>query len=344
MKCNIMKVLAACALSLAALPVAAEMPRSEWHALVGDCAQNPQTLKQTIAQLSAEDQVAFVNEVNEAISKMPGSDESKAAAFYAANRAAVSGASKNNLANVLAEVFATVPPEYLTEINERFATDLFSRNANPSRVFTDQEFTKLATSTMAVINERCQKAENSSVRETFAALMFIRASGGTPADLAQTLVSQFPEAQVRETALNEWIKPALGDGQEQTYDPLLGAAQAGEEPDHAVVTQIAGGVQVADALLADLAASTDSPSSALSLAAGAFQAPGGVAGAASTYSPGIGLDRVPRAYVQSKTAIGGTADGPNSDGDGGDENPYYTRKRGGDRTPGSEEGRTYSNQ
>ena len=35
----------------ATLAVAAAMPRSEWHALVGDCAQNPATLKQTIAQL-----------------------------------------------------------------------------------------------------------------------------------------------------------------------------------------------------------------------------------------------------------------------------------------------------
>jgi len=353
MNVKTVKAIAVCVLSLAALPlVAADMPRSEWQALVGDCAQNPQTLKQTIAKLSAEDQVAFVNEVNGAISKMPGSDESRAAAFYAANRAAVSGASKDNLANVLAEVFATVPPEYLTEINERFATDLFSRTANPARVFSDEEFTKLATSTMAVINERCQKAENSGVRETFAALMFIRASGGTPADLAQTLVSQFPDAQVRETALNDWIKPALGDGQEQSYDPMLAAAQAGEEPDHAVVAQINSGIQGGDALLANLADATDVSSSALSMAAGAFNPPG-VAGSSATYAPGIGLDRVPRAYIQSSVALGGTSEGPNSEvgggsgsgGGGSSENPYYSKNRGSASGRGSRgESDRYGNQ
>ncbi len=324
MKCEWKKIVAACALTLLAMPaVAADtMPRSEWHALVGDCAQNPQTLKETIGKLSAEDQLAFVGEVNAALAKMPGSDEAKAAAFYAANRAAVSGASKDNLAQVLAEVYATVPTECLTEINERFAKELFSRTANPSRVFTDQEFAQLATNTMAVVNERCQKAENSSVRETFAILMFLRASGGTPADLAQTLVSQLPDAQARETALNEWIKPAMGDGQEQSYDPMLGAAQAGEEPDHVIVAQqLAGGPQIGEALLGDLHAASDSPSSADTIGAGAFMAPG-IVGSAQQMSD-IGLNRIPRAYVGSESAVGGTADGPNEG-----SNPYYTRNRG----------------
>lgn len=324
MKCTITKLAAMCALAFTAFPLVAAdpMPRSEWHSLVGDCAQNPQTLKQTIGKLSAADQLAFLGEVNAAIEKMPGSDEAKGAAFLAANRAAVTGASRDNLAAVLAEVFATVPPEYLTEINERFASDLFSRTANPARVFTDQEFIQLATNTMAVVNERCQKAENSSVRETFAILMFLRASGGTPADLAQTLVSQLPDAQVRETALNEWIKPAMGDGQEQSYDAMLGASQAGEEPDHAVVAALAGGVQVGDALLGDLAASGDAPVTAASMGAGAFRAPG-VPGAVQPM-PDIGLLRVPRAYVSSKDGVGGSSEGSNA----GEDNPYYTHRRG----------------
>ena len=339
MNSKMIKLVAACALSVLAFPLIAAdtMPRSEWHALVGDCAQNPQTLKQTIGKLSAEDQLAFVGEVNEAIGNMPGSDEAKGAAFYAANRAAVSGASKDNLAAVLAEVFATVPPEYLTEINERFATDLFSRTANPARVFTDQEFVQLATNTMAVINERCQKSENASVRETFAILMFLRASGGTPSDLAQTLVSQMPDAQARETAMNEWIKPAMGDGQEQSYDNMLSAAQAGEEPDHAAVTALTGGNQVGDALLGDLAAATDSPSDASTMGGGAFRAPG-VPGAADQQSD-IGLSRVPRAYVSGKDGVGGDSEGTNA----GQGNPYYTHSRGSEKGTESEP-TTYSGQ
>ena len=70
-----MKKLMFALISAAYAAFAANMPRSEWHAKVGDCAQDPALLKQVISQLSDEDQVAFLAEVNDAISKMPGSDE-----------------------------------------------------------------------------------------------------------------------------------------------------------------------------------------------------------------------------------------------------------------------------
>lgn len=327
MKLNLAKT-AVCVLALAALPIYAAdtMPRSEWHALVGDCAQNPQTMKQTIGKLSADDQLAFVQEVNAAISKMPGSNEEKGAAFYNANRAAVSGAGKENLKAVLAEVYATVPVEYLTEINERFAKELFSRTANPAHVPTDPEFIELSTNTMAVVIARCQNAEDASVRETFAALMLVRASGGTPSDLAQTLVSQFPNAQDHDTVLNDWIKPAMGDGQEQSYDPMLTAAQASnDEPDHAVVWQLSGSAQIPETLLSDLSAPSDAPTSAANIGPGAF-VPSGVAGT-SGRDISVGTDTstgtIPRAYVSSPTAVGGSSAGPNEGA-----NPYYTDERG----------------
>ena len=330
MKLKWMKLAAVCAFAIAASPMlpAPAALKPEVRALVGECAQNPQKLKQTISGLPADEQLEFLRAVNEAIAKMPGSNEVKGAAFYEANRAAVTGAGKDNLKAVLAEVFATVPPEYLTEINERFAKELFSRTANPAHVPTDAEFTKLASDTMAVVNERCKNTEDASVRETFAILMLTRASGGTPADLAQTLVSQLPDAQARETALNEWVKPAMGDGQEQTYEPMLTSAQAAdEEPDHAVVMQMTGGSQITDALLGDLAAPVDSTTTAAGIGAGAFRAPG-VPGAAVQESD-IGLSRIPRAYISSPTAVGGSAAGPAAvTGENGGENPYYSHSRG----------------
>ena len=207
---------------------------------------------------------------------------------------------------------------------------------------TDAEFTKLASDTMAVVNERCKNTEDASVRETFAILMLTRASGGTPADLAQTLVSQLPDAQARETALNEWVKPAMGDGQEQTYEPMLTSAQAAdEEPDHAVVMQMTGGSQITDALLGDLSAPVDSTTTAAGIGAGAFRAPG-VPGAAVQESD-IGLGRIPRAYISSPTAVGGSAAGPaavtgtGATGENGAENPYYSHSRG-SKTGGGESG------
>ncbi len=286
---------------LAAVAGAADMPRSEWQAKVGDCAQDPAMLKETIGKLSASDQTAFLAEVNDAISKMPGSDEAKAAAFLNANRAAVSGASKENRTAVLAEVFATVPPEYLTVINESFAGDLFNRNANPSRPFTDEEYKALATSTMAAIVARCATAENSAVRDTFAALMFERASGGSPSDLRDSLVATLP-AGSQETAKSEWIPAAMGEGREKTYDPMLGVSESGEEPNHAAVLQLAG-PQIGQALLADMQADGTGASSG-GLASGAFTAPG-IVGTADINDPvDNGLSRVPRASVLSTTPLG----------------------------------------
>lgn len=287
---------------------AANMPRSEWHAKVGDCAQNPALLKQVISQLSDEDQVAFLAEVNDAISKMPGSDEVKAAAFLDANRAAVSGASASNRSAVLAEVFATVPPEHLTVINESFASDLFNRNANPSRPFTDEEYVALVKSTMATITARCATAEHSAVRDTFAALMFERASGGSPSDIRETLISTLP-ASSQETARSEWIPAAMGEGREKTYDPMLGVSEAGEEPNHAAVLQLAG-PQIGQALLAEMQ-SEGSGSGASSAAAAAFVAPGIVgaggadaAGGIAGDQPDSSLNRVPRAAILSSSPLG----------------------------------------
>ena len=278
---------------------AADMPRSEWHAKVGDCAKDSALLKQTISQLSAADQTAFLAEVNEAISKMPGSDEVKAAMFLDANRAAVSGATASNRTAVLAEVFATVPPEYLTVINESFASDLFNRNANPSRPFTDEEYVSVAKSAMAVIVARCATAENSAVRDTFAALMFERASGGSPSNLRESLVSTLPEGS-QEVARSEWIPAAMGEGREKTYDPMLGAAEAGEEPNHAAVLQLTS-AQIGPALLAELQSDGAGASSAT---AGAFVAPGIVGTGGAGDGPDTALNRVPRAAVLSSSPLG----------------------------------------
>ncbi len=62
------------------------------------------------------------------------------------------------------------------------------------------------------------------------------------------------------------------------------------------------------------------------MGAGAFLSPA-VAGAAPDQEPDIGINRVPRGYISSKTAVGGDRDGTAADN--GEDNPYYSRKRGG---------------
>ena len=238
------KILMAMVAAAGAFLLSAEMPRSEWHAKVGDCAQDPNMLKETISQLSSADKTAFLAEVNAAIDKMPGSADVKAAKFLAANRAAVAGAGAADRADVLAEVYATVPPEALTVINEEFAKNEFARPATMS----DEEYTNIVAQTMTKITQRTASAESGSVRAGFAGLMFIRAAGGAADATTDAVVSSLP-SDVQGDAKSSWYPSALAEN--PSYDPMLAPAQAGDEPNPQVVLDIAAPQQI-ESMLTDL--------------------------------------------------------------------------------------------
>ena len=172
---------------------------------------------------------------------MPASIEEKSAKFLNVNHAALTAAKKGNLTTLIAEVFATVPPEALTLLNERFATDLLNRSANPKVSYTDEQYTKICLEVMEKVNERTEETDNGSTRSAFAILMLVRASNGTPADLADKLIDTLKHDDAKELARAEWIPAALGkDGREQGYEPILASADAGRRPDFAQVLVIAG--------------------------------------------------------------------------------------------------------
>ena len=325
------KMIAACALTLCAVPftASAELGKAEWQAKIGDCANNPAAMKATISQIKASEQAEFVGRVNEAIGKMPGTPEAKSAAFYVVNKAAVRGAT--NKKSVLAEVFATVPVEYLTDINERFATELFGRDANRTYAKDEEgdgKFIKLAKSTLAVVNSRCESAKNAGVRQTFAALMFIRAADGSPKGLTDMLIAQMTDSQAKASA-SAWIAEALrSEGEAASYDSMLDAAGA-EDVDHSVVLQMTGPSEVIESMLSDLQDPSVPPSG---MGSGNFVS-GSVAGAAvpSEDLSDARLTRVPRGAIGSSSAVGGNRDGTNAD----DDNPYYSRRRGSSSEPSS---------
>ena len=156
---------------------------------------------------------------------------------------------------LLAEVFATVPPEALTVINERFAQDLLNREANPNVTYTDEQYTKIAVETMKAINERTEETDNGSTRSTFAILTFLRASNmtGEPLEkLQDALVDTLKHDDAKDLAKDEWIPAALGkDGREAGYEPILASADAGRRPDFAFTLVIAG-PQYLESILEDV--------------------------------------------------------------------------------------------
>lgn len=282
------------------LTALAQIPRSEWHAKVGNCALDPVLLKTTMAQLSSADKTAFLAEVNDAISKMPGSTEVKAAKFLAANRAAVAGAGSADRLPVLAEVFATVPIEYLTVINEEFAKSEFARPP----MMGDQVFSNVVSVAMAKIVQRCVSAESGNVRSAFAGLMFVRSAGASDDVAERVSIAALPE-DARKEAGSSWFPAALGKGQAPTYDPMLGVAQAGDEPDHAVVVTISQ-PQMLESMLFDLQSGK---------VAGTSNYGKTILGVGAEVEDGplAGLSRVPRDRVLDP------------------ESPFYTGKRRGKR-------------
>ena len=271
------KLLMVITVAMASALVAQEKPMSSADARgkIGDIISNPSTMTAVMKQLAAEDQASFLADVNAAISKMPGSPDEKTVKFLEVNSAALKGAQKGNLTTLVAEVFATVPPESLTAVNESFASTLFNRAVDSSKTYTDDEYKKTSLALLEKVQERNATADNAGVRNTFAILMLIRASNGTPADLRDTLVGALKDEDTKNLAQNEWISPALGQGQEKTYDPMLGAADAGNQPNIDMVLAVSYKVAGA-ALVADLASEgglTDPSSSITALIAPAFGDP-----------------------------------------------------------------------
>lgn len=268
------KLLMVITMGLASVLVAQEKTISSADARgkIGDIISNPATMTSVMKQLAASDQTSFLADVNAAISKMPGSPEEKTSKFLEVNTAALKGAQKGNLTALVAEVFATVPPESLTAINESFASGMFNRSADPSKTFTDEEYKKTSLALLDKVQDRNATADNAGVRNTFAILMLLRASNGTPADLRDTLVGALRDEETRNLAQNEWISPALGQGQEKTYDPMLGASDAGSQPDLDMVLVVPF-TTASEALAADLASEcslSDASSSITALIAPVF--------------------------------------------------------------------------
>jgi hypothetical protein len=272
------------------------MSSADARGKIGDIISNPASMTSVMKQLAAADQASFLADVNAAIAKMPGSPEEKTSKFVEVNTAALKGAQKGNLTALVAEVFATVPPESLTAINEQFAAGMFNRAADPSKTYTDDQYKETALNLLDKVQERNATADNAGVRNTFAILMLIRASNGTPADLRDTLVGALKDEETRKFAQDDWISPALGKDQEKTYDPMLGAAQAGQQPDLNMVLIVPWAAS--DALIADLASEcsvADASSSVMALVAPSFGDQNALdVSEGTSLSPNSDLARIPR--------------------------------------------------
>jgi len=238
---------------------AARISLADARSQIDKVIETPAEMTSVMKRLSAEDQKQFLADVNKAISDMPASSEEKSAKFLNVNTAALRGAADGNVATLIAEVYATVSPEALTVINERFAIDLFSRSSDATATYSDAQFTQIALEVMEKVTERCEQTDNGAPRCAFAIIMILRASNGSPADLSEKLVETLKSDEAKELAKNEWIPSALGqDDRSQSYESILASADAGRRPDYDFVLVIAG-PQYGESILHDILGKNNDP-------------------------------------------------------------------------------------
>jgi len=224
---------------------------------------NPAVMTSTVKGLSAEDQRQYLADVVSAISKMPGSQEEAAAAYLSVCRAALKGAKKGNLPALIAEVFATVPPEYLPVVSESLGGDMLNRAASSSATYTDESYLNIATNVMAVVNARVASEDAADVRSGFAALAFIRGSNSAGDNIVSAMVASLP-ASAREAAAKEWFPAALAGGEAKSYDPMLVAAGADDVSPEVMTAMLlrVSGTQNGGALITDIAGGNTDPTAA----------------------------------------------------------------------------------
>lgn len=231
---------------------------------VGAASTDPEVMAAIMQQLSPEDQVAFLAEVNAAIDAMDVSNEEKAAFALNANKTALLNAAEGNVANILAEVFATAPVVSLGLINEDFAATLFNKDADPDHPYSAENFTQIAKDAVKKISDRTATAENAEVRNSFAMLMMVNASNGSVENLAETLAESLPEkSRLSDTVREDYVAAS----KDKNYDNLVADyVSDGAVADTAVKVDAAretarvkafvqlplSGVQLTDALAADL--------------------------------------------------------------------------------------------
>lgn len=236
----------------AAAKAPAAMSLAEARGRIDRAVASPAEMKATMRRLSADDQRQYLADVNAAIAKMPGSDEERTATFVAANRAALEGSKKGNVTTLVAEIFATVPLESLPAMNESLASDLMNRSTAKGQTFTDEQYVKLSESVMSKVNARVATVDDGDVRAGFAALMMIRGSNSTGnSAVVDPIVAALP-ASAQSVAKNEWFPAALGEGQEKTYEPMIGGDGFGDNPNLQPVVLRVAGPQFADSLLVDI--------------------------------------------------------------------------------------------
>lgn len=221
------------------------LTQSQWMSQVGPSVTDYSVLQKTVSNLALGDRVAFTQNALKAVSRLPVSNEEKAAAFVRTAVGCLEGKTGDVKKDIIAEIFADIPVEYLPMVTEELAKRFDQKRNNLS----DDAFDKIASETIEAAAARNAKTDEPSVRNSFVALCFLRAAK-SPESLKNGLIAKLPDERQRNLAAS-WIPSVLAsDGKD--YSALTTAADVDADSVVQPSSSATFGGPAVDRLLADL--------------------------------------------------------------------------------------------
>ena len=213
---NVLLLVASMAVALtvccATAKEAATLTRAQWLKQVGASVSDVKVLRSTIAQVQPKERVEFTQRVLKAVKALQVSPDEKAVAYVNSAMACIIGSDGD--AQVIAEVFANVPVEYLPMVTNAYAEYMARR----SKHLSETNYVSVVQAVTQAVVDRTAKVEDPSVRNTFAIAAMLNKAGG--AALNETLVGLIPAEQTR-GIVNSLLSTITTTG---TYNGLLTAA------------------------------------------------------------------------------------------------------------------------
>jgi len=220
------------------------LTRAQWLKKVGASVSSDAVLRETMTSLAPADKAEFAQRVIKAATRLPVGPDEKSAALVKSAVACIAGATGEVKQQVIAEVFAGVPVEFLPVVTEELA----KRFDQAYNKLSNEQYEKIATDALAASVKRNAETDAPSVRNAFTILAFAR--GAQDPALQNKLIAQLPDERMRNLAAS-WLPPAL---KEKKYDALLAAADVDDVDIRSEVLLRLVGHSNLDRLLADLSA------------------------------------------------------------------------------------------
>lgn len=218
------------------------LTRAQWLKKVGASVSSDAVLRETMTSLAPADKAEFAQRVIKAATRLPVGPDEKSAALVKSAVACIAGATGEVKQQVIAEVFAGVPVEFLPVVTEELA----KRFDQAYNKLSNEQYEKIATDALAASVKRNAETDAPSVRNAFTILAFAR--GAQDPALQNKLIAQLPDERMRNLAAS-WLPPAL---KEKKYDALLAAADVDDVDIRSEVLLRLVGHSNLDRLLADL--------------------------------------------------------------------------------------------